>query len=209
MTGTVDGVNEADGGRGPTIGLMQLGVVGGPVVEDIVLRCVCDTEIPDREGHLGRGFTNLKRLLGYPDDFALVVDELAATVPPRHAVAGCDEGSWALAGALALRLRVPTVLVRRTPKTYFVSYGDDPTAADGRLVGERLPSGTQVHLVDDLVYSGDTLRSAIKVLRSVGLTSTTASAILWTIRADAAIPELSTAGLQSVTCLVRQAEMSA
>src|SRR5262245_48088938 len=50
--------------------MMQLGVVGGPGIEEIVLTCVCGTEIPDREGHLGRGFTNFKRLLGYPDDFA-------------------------------------------------------------------------------------------------------------------------------------------
>jgi adenine/guanine phosphoribosyltransferase-like PRPP-binding protein len=61
--------------------------------------------------------------------------------PKGHAVAGADEGSWALVGALALRLGIPAVLVRRTPKTYFVSYGDDPTVGDGRLVGERLRVG--------------------------------------------------------------------
>ena len=130
-------------------------------------------------------------------------------MPPGQVVAGCDEGAWALVGALALRLHIPALLVRRTPKTYFVSYGDDPAAAHGRLAGERLPPGTPVHLIDDLIYSGQTLRSAIQVLRSAGLTSNSASAILWTIRADAAISELSAAGLQSVTCLLSQANMSA
>jgi adenine/guanine phosphoribosyltransferase-like PRPP-binding protein len=192
-----------------TVDSWQLRVLGAPGVADMVRRCACDdTDIPDREGRLGRGFTNLKRLLGYPDDFARVVDELADTVPSGQPVAGCDEGSWALAGAVALRLRVPVLLIRRTPKTYFVSYGTDPTAADGRLAGERLPPATQVHLLDYLVYSGDTLRSAVEVLRSVGLGATSASAILWTIRADAAVPALSSAGLQSVTCLVSQADMA-
>ena len=44
----------------------QVRIVGAPGVAEIVLRCVCDTEIPDRDGRRGRGFTNLKRLLGYP-----------------------------------------------------------------------------------------------------------------------------------------------
>lgn len=186
---------------------MQLNVVDAPRVATIVLRCACDTEIPDREGQIGRGFTNLKRLLGYPADFARVVEELAATVPPGHALAGCDEGSWALVGALALRLQAPALLVRRMPKTYFVSYGDDPGAANGRLAGERLAPETPVHLIDDLIYSGATVRSAIQVLRSVGLNSTSASVILWTIRAEGSTPELSADGLESVTCLVRQADL--
>jgi len=186
---------------------MRVRTVGAPGVADIILRCVCHAEVSDREGHRGRGFTNLKRLLGYPQDFAYIVDELAATVPTGHAVAGGDEGSWALVGAVALRLQVPALLVRRAPKTYFVSYGDDPQAAGGRLAGERLPQATPVHLLDDLVYSGQTLLSAKQVLQSVGLTTRSVSTILWTIRADAAIGELSDAGFDSVTCLVSQAQI--
>jgi adenine/guanine phosphoribosyltransferase-like PRPP-binding protein len=175
---------------------------------DVVLSCVSDAEVQDREGNSGRGFTNLKRILGHPASFAFVVDELARTVPPEHAIVGCDEGAWALAGALALRLAVPAVLIRRVPKTYFVSYGDDPSVGDGRLVGERLPAGTPVHLIDDLIYSGRTLRSALDALELVGLTATSASAILWTRRAEDAVRELAERGLQSVTCLVSQTQGS-
>jgi adenine/guanine phosphoribosyltransferase-like PRPP-binding protein len=122
---------------------LQLRVVNPPMIADIVMRCVSDDfEIRDREGRTGRGFTNLKRVLGRPADFAFVVDQLARTVPAGHAVAACDEGGWALAGALALSLGVPAVLVRRVRKTYFVSYGDDPAIGEGRLAGERLPPGT-------------------------------------------------------------------
>lgn len=184
---------------------LQLEIVNPPAIGDIVMRCASDDfELRDREGHTGRGFTNLKRVLGRPAEFAFVVDELARTVPADHAVAACDEGAWALVGAIALRLGVPTVLVRRVPKTYFVSYGDDPAIGDGRLAGERLPHGTPVHLVDDLVFSGQTLRSAREALQLVGLDGRTASAILWTYRADAATEELAAAGMTKITCLTHQ-----
>ena len=188
---------------------LRLRVVNPPTIADVVMRCVCDgPELRDREGRTGQGgFTNLKRLLGRPADFAFVVGQLARTVPASHAVAACDEGAWALVGAIALHLGVPAVLVRRVPKTYFVSYGDDPSMGDGRLAGERLPPGTPVHLVDDLVFSGQTIRSAREVLRLVGLDATTASAIVWTYRADQSVEELAAAGLTEVTCLVHQSQI--
>jgi hypothetical protein len=162
-TSEVDSAGESP--RRTVVGLrvsLQLGIVNPTAIADVVLRCVCDDfEILDREGRAGRGgFTNLKRILGRPANFAFVTRELARTVPAGHAVAGCDEGAWALAGAVALTLGVPAVLVRRVPKAYFVSYGDDPAIGGGRLAGERLPPGTLVHLIDDLVFSGQTLRSA-------------------------------------------------
>ena len=186
---------------------MRVVIVGAPGIADIVTRCASDAEVSDRSGRIGRGFTNLKRILGSPRDFDVVVEELAKTVPRGHALAGADEGSWALVGALALRLGVPTVLVRRTPKRYFVSYGDDPTVGDGRLAGERLAPGTPIHLVDDLVYSGETLCAAVDALRRVDLACTSASAILWTRRAEASADGLEACGLRHVTCLVSQAGM--
>jgi adenine/guanine phosphoribosyltransferase-like PRPP-binding protein len=184
---------------------MQLRVVNPPGAADVVLRCVSDDfELRDRSGRTGRGFTNLKRILGRPADFAFIVDQLARSVPAGHALAACDEGAWALVGGIATRLRAPAVLVRRAPKTYFVSYGDDPAAGDGRLAGECLPEGTPIHLIDDLVFSGQTLRSARAALQTVGLNGTTASAILWTRRADDAMDELTAAGITEVTCLIHQ-----
>jgi adenine/guanine phosphoribosyltransferase-like PRPP-binding protein len=188
---------------------LQLRVVNPTAIADVVLRCVCDDfEILDREGRAGRGgFTNLKRILGRPADFAFVTRELARTVPGGHAVAGCDEGAWALAGAVALTLGAPAVLIRRVPKTYFTSYGDNPAIGGGRLAGERLPPGTPVHLIDDLVFSGQTLRSAREALSAAGLDARTASAIVWTHRADAAMEELSAAGLTEISCLAHQSQI--
>jgi adenine/guanine phosphoribosyltransferase-like PRPP-binding protein len=115
-----------------------------------------------------------------------------------------DEFEIKAGGAIALKLGMPAVLVRRAPKTYFVSYGDNPAVGDGRLVGERLPHGTPIHLVDDLVFAGRTVRSAREALNLVGLDGTTASAILWTYRADAAKDELAAAGMTEITCLTHQ-----
>lgn len=143
-----------------------------------------------------------------PRDFAFVVDQLALTIPAGHAVAACDEGAWALTGAIAFRLGVPAVLVRRAPKTYFLSYGDDPHIGDGRLAGERLPPGTPIHLIDDLVFAGETLRAAREALDLVGLDSRTASAILWTYRADLAKEDLAAVGLTDITSLVHQSQIS-
>lgn len=187
---------------------LRLRVVSPPGIAGIVLACASDEfEVRDRDGTPGRGFTNLRRLLGRPADFAFVVDQLAATVPAGHAVAAADEGAWALTGAIALRLAAPAVLVRRTPKTYFASYGSDPAAGGGLLAGEKLPPGTGVHLIDDLIFSGQTLAAARRALQRAGLEATAASAILWTRRADAAAAELTAAGLAGVTCLASQRQV--
>ena len=67
-----------------------------------------------------------------------------------------------------------------------------------------MPPGTPVHLIDDLVFSGETLRSARGALGLVGLDASTASAILWTYRADAPVQEVAASGITQITCLVRQ-----
>lgn len=187
---------------------LHLTVVNPPGIAAIIDRCADnDHELLDREGRRGTGFTNLKRILGRPDDLAFVVEQLAHTVPEGHAIAACDEGAWALGGVIAFKRAIPAVLVRRTPKTYFVSYGDDPTVGDGRLAGERLRPGTPIHLIDDLAYAGHTLRAAREALTLVGLDATSASVILWTHRADQAIDELAGAGITDVTCLAHQRDL--
>jgi hypothetical protein len=61
---------------------LKLKVIDPPTIAGIVMRCASDEfEIRDREGRTGRGFTNLKRILGRPADFAFVVDQLAQTIP--------------------------------------------------------------------------------------------------------------------------------
>jgi adenine/guanine phosphoribosyltransferase-like PRPP-binding protein len=47
-----------------------------------------------------------------------------------------------------------------------------------RLAGERLPPGSSVHLIDDLVHSGATLASAARLLREAELDVRFASCLL-------------------------------
>lgn len=152
-------------------------------------------------GNEARGFLNLKRLLGKPDQFRLVIEELAKSVPAGVAVAACDKGAWPLVGALVLQLGTPGVLVLPDPKEYFVSYGDDPALGNPRLAGERLDPGTRVHLIDDLIYSGETLRSAFSVLTSEGLTVREASVIVGANSAERLATMVTPAVLERITCL--------
>ena len=140
-----------------------------PAIAAIVRRCYSDVELRDRKGHVGRGYTNLKRIFGWPTDLETVVNALAATVGSAEAVASTDTGSAPLAALVASRLHLPAVFVRSDSKDYFLSYGDDPDANDPLLSGERLRTGTSVHVIDDFVYSGESLAAAIRVLRRVGL----------------------------------------
>jgi adenine/guanine phosphoribosyltransferase-like PRPP-binding protein len=153
-------------------------VTQDPSVAAIVRRCYSDVELADRAGNVGRGYTNLKRILGWPAELETVVDALAATVSSAEAVASTDTGSAPLAAIVAYKLSLPAVFVRSESKGYFLSYGGDPDADDPRLSGERLQAGTVVHVIDDFVHSGETLASAVRVPRRVGLTVETAAALL-------------------------------
>jgi adenine/guanine phosphoribosyltransferase-like PRPP-binding protein len=177
-------------------------VVDSPGVAAAVAACWSTAVVHDRQGKPGRGFLNLKRLLGHPPEFRLVIQELARSVPPGVAVAACDEGAWPLVGALIIELGTPAVLIRREPKEYFVAYGGDPALGHPRLAGERLDPGTSVHLVDDLLYSGATLNSAASVLTSAGLRVREASVIVGADRADRVAMMVRSTSLERITCLV-------
>lgn len=177
-------------------------VVDPPGVAEAVVSCWSTAVLRDRKGNAGRGFLNLKRLLGRPDQFRLVIEELARSVPPGAAVAAADKGAWPFVGALVVELGTPGVLVRPEPKEHFVAYGDDPALGDPHLAGERLEPGANVHLIDDVVYSGETLRSASALLTSVGLVVREASVILGANTAEAVAAMVSSSVLERVTCLV-------
>jgi orotate phosphoribosyltransferase len=94
----------------------RITVLHDQAVEAIVRRCYSDVEVPGRDGQLGRGFTNLKRIFGWPADLRLVVDALAATVANARAVASADSGSAPLAALVACATSLPAVFVRTEPK---------------------------------------------------------------------------------------------
>lgn len=177
-------------------------VLDPPGVAAAVASCWSTAVVRDRDGKEGRGFLNLKRLLGKPGEFRLVVKELARTGPPGLPVAACDKGAWPLLGALVLELGTPGVLVRPDAKKHFVAYGDDPALGNERLAGERLEPGTKVHLIDDVIYSGETIRSAASTLTSAGLIPHQASVVVGATSAERVAAMVSSTVLERITCLV-------
>lgn len=147
-------------------------------VEAIVRRCYSDVELRGPDGEQGRGFTNLKRIFGWPADLRVVVEAMAATVGDEHSLASADSGSAPLTALVAYKLSRPAVFVRTHSKDHFLSYGGDPATNDPRLSGERLASGTLVHIIDDFVHSGATLTAAVRTLRDGGLIVQTTSSVI-------------------------------
>jgi adenine/guanine phosphoribosyltransferase-like PRPP-binding protein len=68
--------------------------------------------------------------------------------------------------------------VRSQPKEHLLSYGGDDVTNHPQISGDRLPTGTTIHVIDDFVHSAATLRSAVATLREVGLVVNTASSLL-------------------------------
>jgi adenine/guanine phosphoribosyltransferase-like PRPP-binding protein len=134
--------------------------------------------------------TNLKRLFGRPRELRLVVEALAATVGDVEAVASSDTGSSPLAAVVGYELSLPTVFVR-----------------DADLSGERLRPATKVHLIDDLVHSGQSMASAARLLRGAGLDVRGASCMLVAPETTGWRDTLAGVGLHRLDALASTAEL--
>jgi adenine/guanine phosphoribosyltransferase-like PRPP-binding protein len=137
---------------------MSLVVHGGPRLTEILRRCDSHVEVADRARNRAMGVTNLKRIFGRPDELRILVDALAATVGDVGAIASADTGSAPLAAVVAYRLELPSVFIGEVPRD--------------------MPPGSSVHVIDDLVHSGETLASAARTLRQAGLVVSAASCLL-------------------------------
>jgi orotate phosphoribosyltransferase len=159
-------------------------------VTDILRSCYSHVEVAGRSGARGVGVTNLKRLFGRPRELRLVVEALAATVGDVEAVASSDSGSSPLTAVVAFELSLPAVFVRE----------DD-------LSGERLAAGTKVHLIDDLVHSGQSVASAARMLRRADLDVRGASCMLVAPESTGWRDTLAAAGLHRLDALAMTTEL--
>jgi len=159
-------------------------------VTDILRSCYSHVEVAGRSGARGVGVTNLKRLFGRPRELRLVVEALAATVGDVEAVASSDTGSSPLTAVVAFELALPAVFVR-----------------DEDLSGERLRAGTKVHLIDDLVHSGQSVASAARLLREAGLDVRGASCMLVAPESTGWRDTLAAAGLHRLDALAMTTEL--
>jgi orotate phosphoribosyltransferase len=159
-------------------------------VTDILRSCYSHVEVAGRSGERGVGVTNLKRLFGRPRELRLVVEALAATVGDVEAVASSDTGSSPLTAVVAFELSLPAVFVR-----------------DADLSGERLRAGTRVHLIDDLVHSGQSVASAARLVREAGLDVRGASCLLVAPETTGWRGTLAAAGLDRLDALAMTTEL--
>jgi adenine/guanine phosphoribosyltransferase-like PRPP-binding protein len=156
----------------------QAAVVATARVTEILKGCYSHVEAAGRDGSRAVGVTNLKRVWGRPEELRLLVVALGRTIGDVQAVASADTGSAPLAAVVAYELGLPSVFVRDSPKEHLLSYGGDPATNQPRLFGERLEPGSTVHVIDDLVHTGQSLASAVRTLRGAGLVVRGASCLL-------------------------------
>jgi orotate phosphoribosyltransferase len=176
-------------------------------VTEILRACYGHVEVAGRSGARGVGVTNLKRLFGRPRDLHVVVEAVAATVGDAEAVASSDTGSSPLAAVVAYELSLPAVFVRDAPKEHHLSYGGDPATNHPRLSGERLRRNTRVHMIDDLVHSGQSMASAARLLREAGLDVRRASCLLVAPETTGWRGTLAAAGVERLEALATTAEL--
>lgn len=138
-------------------------------------------EVPDfpQPGVL---FRDLTPVLADRRGFALVTDELARLVGDVDLIAGIDARGFLLGGAVAYRLGVGVLAIRKGGKlpppvhsrTYALEYG---TATLEIPVAAVDLAGRRVAIVDDVLATGGTLAAARDLLRTAGADVTAAAVI--------------------------------
>ncbi|MEM6488250.1 MAG: adenine phosphoribosyltransferase [Pseudomonadota bacterium] len=129
------------------------------------IRTIPDFPVP------GVQFRDVTTLFAQPAAFAEAVAEMATSFAARQpqAIAGMDARGFILGGAIAYRLALPFVPVRKKGKlpgatlseAYSLEYGE----AIVEVHADAVEPGTRVLLVDDLLATGGTAAAGVSLLR--------------------------------------------
>lgn len=130
----------------------------------------------------GIQFRDITTLIGHGRGFSAAVDWLAEQVDGSEAVAGMEARGFIFGAAVAARLGLPFLPIRKPGKLpcqvigvdYELEYGMDRLELDPQSVSD----GQSVAIVDDLLATGGTARAATKLLREAGATVTTAAFVI-------------------------------
>ena len=130
----------------------------------------------------GIQFRDITTLIGHGPGFSASVDWLAEQVEGNEAVAGMEARGFIFGAAVAARLGLPFLPIRKPGKLpcevigvdYELEYGMDRLELDPQSVHD----GQSVAMVDDLLATGGTARAATKLLREAGATVTTAAFVI-------------------------------
>lgn len=139
-------------------------------------------EVPDFP-ELGVQFKDLTPLLADAEGLGAVTDALAATAADADLVAGLDARGFLLGAAVATRLGIGVLAVRKGGKlpppvhsvTYQLEYGSATLEipADGIDI-----AGRNVVIVDDVLATGGTLAAAMQLLEDAGANVLSAAVVL-------------------------------
>lgn len=153
---------------------------GGQTVAELV--AALTREVPDfpQPGVL---FRDLTPVLADDRAFAVVTDALAQVVTGADLVAGIDARGFLLGGAVAHRLGVGVLAIRKGGKlpppvhsrTYTLEYG----TATLEIPAEGIElAGRRVAIVDDVLATGGTVAAARDLLATAGADVTVAAVVL-------------------------------
>ena len=153
---------------------------GGHTVAELV--AALTREVPDfpQPGVL---FRDLTPVLADDRGFAVVTDALAQIVAGADLVAGIDARGFLLGGAVAHRLGVGVLAIRKGGKlpppvhsrTYTLEYG----TATLEIPAEGIElAGRRVAIVDDVLATGGTVAAARDLLATAGADVTVAAVVL-------------------------------
>lgn len=120
----------------------------------------------------GIEFRDITTLLGHGRGFAATVEWLTQAVAGAEAIAGMEARGFIFGAAVAARLELPFLPIRKPGKLpcevigveYELEYGLDRLEMDPAAVG----AGQHVAIVDDLLATGGTAVAATELLRKAG-----------------------------------------
>lgn len=120
----------------------------------------------------GIQFRDITTLLGHGRGFAATVEWLTQAVAGAEAIAGMEARGFIFGAAVAARLELPFLPIRKPGKLpcevigveYELEYGLDRLEMDPAAVS----AGQHVAIVDDLLATGGTAVAATELLRKAG-----------------------------------------
>ena len=116
----------------------------------------------------GIQFRDITTLLGHGDGFAASVEWLAQAVEGAEAIAGMEARGFIFGAAVAARLRLPFLPIRKPGKLPCAVIGVDYELERLEMDPLAVAEGQKVAIVDDLLATGGTALAATELLRKAG-----------------------------------------
>jgi adenine phosphoribosyltransferase len=132
----------------------------------------------------GIRFYDITSVLANPQAFAFAIDSLTSIIRESRSesVAAIEARGFIFASTVAYRLGLPLLLLRKKGKlpnvcrsqSFDLEYGSDTICVQE----VDLVPGRRVHLVDDLIATGGTLKAACQLFEGAGLKVAGISALI-------------------------------